>query len=266
MSQIISVSDVEAHIEGDGAETILMVHGWPDTYRLWDAQVQFFKNRYRCVRFTLPGFDVSHKRRAYSLDEITSFLKEVVEQVCPGQKVILMAHDWGCIFGYEFYMRNPQLVSKIIGVDIGDKISLQQSRALWDTIGVLLYQYPLALAWLIGGRIGDWMTRSMARLLRCPAPQADIGSRMTYPYFMQWFGGHRSYRRQVQQFIPSCPILFVYGKCKPLMFHAQNWAECLLSSPSNQVVAFDTGHWVMAAQPERFNQVVDDWLSARPAP
>src|SRR6185312_13867798 len=68
---------------------------------------------------------------------------------------------------------------------------------------VLIQQYPYRVpqraGLLIGGRIGDWMTRSMARLLRCPAPQADIGSRMTYPYFMQWFGGHRSYRRQVQQ-------------------------------------------------------------------
>jgi len=168
MSNVLSTRDVDILIEGDGAETILMVHGWPDTYRLWDAQVQFFKEHYRCVRFTLPGFDVARARRAYSLDEVTFFFKQLVEEVAPRQKVILMAHDWGCAFSYEFYMRNPQMVSRIIGVDVGDRTSLQQSRTLRDWMMVFAYQGWLALAWVIGRRIGDWMTRFMARVLRCP--------------------------------------------------------------------------------------------------
>jgi len=265
MSKIVSFREVDVHIEGDGAETIFMVHGWPDTYRLWDAQVQVLASRYRCIRFTLPGFDAAHARRAYSLDELTDFFKQLIEHVAPGQKVILMAHDWGCIFSYEFYMRNPQIVSKIVGVDVGDKTSLQQSRTLPETMMVFAYQVPLALAWVLGGRTGDWMTRLTARILRCPAPQADIGSRMTYPYFMQWFGGRRSYQRQAQQFIPSCPILFIYGLRKPVMFHAKTWAENLLASQSNRVEEFDTGHWVMFEQPDRFNEVVVNWLSASPA-
>jgi pimeloyl-ACP methyl ester carboxylesterase len=256
-----SFHEVEVHIEGDGPETILMVHGWPDTYRLWDVQVQLLKSRYRCVRFTLPGFDAAHARRAYSLDELTGFFKQLIEHVAPEQKVILMLHDWGCIFGYEFAMRNPQMVSKIVGVDVGDKTSLRQSRTLLDWTMVLSYQGWLAVAWILGGPIGDWMTRAMARALRCPAPRDHIGSRMDYPYFMEWFGGRSSYRRQAQPFIPTCPILFIYGRRKPVMFHAKTWAEGLLASPGNRVEEFDTGHWVMSAQPDRFNEVVDNWLS-----
>lgn len=259
MSNVVSFRDVDIFIEGDGAETILMVHGWPDTYRLWDAQVQFFKSRYRCVRFTLPGFDAARARRAYSLDELTDFLKQLIDQVAPGQKVILMAHDWGCVFSYEFYMRNPQMVSRIVGVDVGDRISLQQSWTFRERMLVLAYQGWLALAWVIGGRIGDGMTRFMARMLRCPSPLAHIGSRMNYPYFMQWFGGRSSYR-ELQRFIPSCPILFIYGSRKPVMFHAKTWVDDLLRNKSNRVEKFDTGHWVMAGQPDRFNEVVDNWL------
>ncbi len=264
MNEIITFREVDVHIEGDGAETIFMVHGWPDTYRLWDAQVQLLKSRYRCVRFTLPGFDAAHARRTYSLDELTGFLKEAIEHVAPGQKVILMMHDWGCVFGYEFYMRNPQLVSKIVGVDIGDQISLRQSRTLLENMLVFSYQGWLALAWVLGGPIGDGMARFTARVLRCPAPRAHIGSRMGYPYFMQWFGGRNSYRRQVQRFVPSCPILFVYGSRKPVMFHAKAWAEDLRASKSNRVEEFDTGHWVMVEQPDRFHEVVGNWLSAAP--
>jgi pimeloyl-ACP methyl ester carboxylesterase len=262
MSTIISFQDVEVHIEGDGAETILMVHGWPDTYRVWDGQVEHLKGRYRCVRFTLPGFAAADVRRTYSLDELTGLIKQIVEHVAPGQKVILMLHDWGCIFGYEFYMRNPHLVSKIVGVDVGDKASVTQSRSLVDWVMVLSYQGWLAMAWIIGGPIGDWIARAIARAGGCPVPREHIGSRMTYPYFMEWFGGRQSYRRQGQPFIPACPILFIYGRRKPFMFHAKAWAEGLLASKGNRVEEFDTGHWVMLGQPDRFNEVVDDWLSA----
>ena len=261
MSNLISVAGVDIHIEGDAGATIIMIHGWPDTYRLWDAQVQVLKSRYRCVRFTLPGFDAAKARRAYALDELTGFLKQIIEQLCPGEKVILMLHDWGCVFGYEFYMRNPQLVSKIIGVDIGDPSSSRKSQTMRVAMMVLAYQVWLALAWGIGGRIGDRMTRAMARLARCPSDAAYMSSCMGYPYFMLWFGGRRSYRHHIRRFVPACPILFIYGRRKRFMFHSTAWADALLTRKANQVTAFDTGHWVMSEQPDRFIQVVSRWLS-----
>jgi pimeloyl-ACP methyl ester carboxylesterase len=261
MSNLVSVADVDVHVEGEGTETIILVHGWPDTYRLWDAQVQALKSCYRCVRFTLPGFDAAKARRAYSMDELTGFLKELIERHCAGRKVILMLHDWGCAFGYEFAMRNPQMVSKIIGVDIGDPASWRRSCTRRVMMMVMAYQVWLALAWVAGGRIGDWMTRAMARLARCPSDALPIGSCMNYPYYLLWFGGSQSYRRQMHRFRPDCPMLFIYGRRKVFMFHAEKWADELRVREGNQVVEFDTGHWVMSEQSERFNQVVGAWLS-----
>lgn len=259
MNKLVSVADVDIHVEGDGAETIFMIHGWPDTYRLWDAQVQFLKSSYRCIRFTLPGFDITKTRRAYSLDELTGFLKQVIEHFSPDRKIILMLHDWGCVFGYEFYMRYPQRVSKIVGVDIGDMVSLSLTPV--EKMMVLTYQLILAAAWIIGGRPGDVLSRFIARWFRCPSDQAPISSAMNYPYFMYWFGGTQSYRRQLQPFTPFCPLLFIYGRRKPFMFHGRRWAEDLRNRQGSQVVACDTGHWVMSAQPEYFNQIVSSWLA-----
>ena len=55
----ITVKGVEIHFEGDHPRTVVMLHGWPDTYRLWDTTVAALKDRYCCVRFTLPGFDTA---------------------------------------------------------------------------------------------------------------------------------------------------------------------------------------------------------------
>jgi pimeloyl-ACP methyl ester carboxylesterase len=60
---------VDVILEGSGPKTVVMLHGWPDTHRLWDGQVAALKERFRCVRFTLPGFDLGPKR-AIPLDEL----------------------------------------------------------------------------------------------------------------------------------------------------------------------------------------------------
>src|SRR5438045_1806199 len=57
-----------------------MIHGWPDTWRLWDGQVPALSDRYRCVRFTLPGFDVSQPKRAYSVDEVVDAIRRSGEE------------------------------------------------------------------------------------------------------------------------------------------------------------------------------------------
>lgn len=261
MENLISVARVDVHVEGYGGETIVMLHGWPDTWRLWDAQVEAFKTRYRCVRFTLPGFDATRQRRAHTLDELMAFLGQVIDAVCPERQVILMLHDWGCVFGYQFYLQNPRRVSKIVGVDIGDPSSLRKSMSGRKAFMAFAYQFWLALAWIADGWMGDWMTRAMARAAECPSDPAYMSSCMDYPYYVLWFAGRDSYRHYARPFLPACPMLFIYGSRKPVSFHAPAWADALAKQDGNRVQEFATGHWVMVEQPERFNQVVGEWLA-----
>jgi pimeloyl-ACP methyl ester carboxylesterase len=262
MNGVLEVDGIDVFVEGEGAESIVMIHGWPDTYRLWDAQVAFLKDRYRCVRFTLPGFDIAKPRRAFSLAQTMSIVEHIVERTCPGRKVILMLHDWGCVFGYQYAMRNPSRVSKIIGVDIGDTGRAHvHSLSTRAKAMIVAYQLWLALAWLIGGRAGGWMTRWMARAIGCRSDPRFIDSRMDYPYYIAWFGTHGSYRDMVR-FEPQAPMLFIYGKRKPFLFHTPAWADALAARPGNAVRAFETGHWVMSDQPRQFNEAVGAWLAA----
>lgn len=261
MGSQITVGGIDVHVEGDGGETIVMIHGWPDTYRLWDATVEALKGRYQCVRFTLPGFDPGQAARAYTFDELMAFLDEVIERTSPGRKIILLVHDWGCFFGYQFYARHPDKVSRIVGVDIGDPRSTRRILTGREKLIMVAYQTWNALAWKFGGGIGTWMTRALAKLGRCPSDRAPMSFRMGYPYWLLWFGGRDSYKQHVRRFEPACPMLFVYGVHKPMRFHSKAWAEELAAKPGNQVVEFDTGHWVMSDQPQRFNQVVAEWLA-----
>ncbi len=95
----MKVDGIEVQVEGDGAETVVMVHGWPDTLHLWDGTVDALEPHWRCVRFMQPGFDLSRRDRAYSLEEVVKTLHQVVTQTCPGQRIPLLLHDWGCLYG-----------------------------------------------------------------------------------------------------------------------------------------------------------------------
>jgi cis-3-alkyl-4-acyloxetan-2-one decarboxylase len=260
MNSGLVVDGVPVHVEGQGDETIIMIHGWPDTYRLWDGTVAALKDRYCCVRFTLPGFDITGPRRAYTLDQLMDFFGKVTDAVSPERPVTLLLHDWGCVFGYQFYTRSPQRVSKIVGVDIGDARSLEPSLSLSDKLAIFTYQFWLALAWAIGGRAGDWMNRWMARRMRCPSDVRAMSSRMCYPYYQIWLGGKNGFRRRLNRFRPQCPMMYIYALRKPVMFHSPDWLEEIRSRPGNRVEAFNTGHWVMIQEPERFHQVVGEWL------
>lgn len=254
-------SFVDLIAEGNGPKTIVMIHGWPDTHRLWDAQVAALKERYRCVRFTLPGFDRSHVQRAYALEEVIDAVRGAVTQACPGERVTLLLHDWGCFLGYQFAMRHPELVERVIGVDIGDAGS-RENRAELGFRGLLIvvaYQMWNALAWRIGGGIGTAMARLMARAMRCPTDPRMIHAGMGYLYALRWLGVAGGLKG-IKVFKPAWPMLYIYGERKPIMFHSRAWAERLAARSGSRVMAFATGHWVMIQRPKEFNDALLEWL------
>ena len=265
-SETILVDGVPVHIEGSGDETILMVHGWPDTHRLWDGTVAALADAYRCCRFTLPGHgpDGGEPVRPPDLSAIVQLLLHVADAVCPDRKLTLLLHDWGCVFGYQFYMLHPERVARIIGVDIGDTHRLPTTLPAIQLAGIFAYQFWLALAWKIGGRAGDRMTRWLAKQMRVPADSARIGARMNWPYAQTWFGGERSLRRQAVPFHPECPMLYIWGTRKPFVFHSPGWPSQVERLPGGRAQAFATSHWVMLDDPAGFNSLVRSWLQTAP--
>lgn len=262
-SRCIIVQDTEVWLQGQGEDTVLMLHGWPDTHALWDGTVAALEDRAVCARLTLPGFESGPS--ALSLDGMCQRLSEVADAVSPGRPLTLMLHDWGCIFGYEWAMRHPERVARVVAVDVGDynSAALQRNWNWQQKLSVMGYQLWLALAWTLGGSIGTRMTRAMARWLRCPTKQARITHRMNYPYAMQWLGTAGGLRRAAHVQLPM-PLLYVYGERKPFMFHSQSWLEAVASRPGNAVLGLPCGHWVMVSRAEAFHARVRSWLWPQP--
>ncbi|MEO6626248.1 MAG: alpha/beta hydrolase, partial [Burkholderiaceae bacterium] len=88
-----------------------------------------------------------------------------------------------------------------------------------------------------------------------------IGWQMNYPYAMRWFGSAGGLAH-LAPMPTGLPMLYIYGDRKPFMFHSAQWLAALAQRPGSAVRLFRTGHWVMAQQPQMFNECVRDWLLA----
>lgn len=261
------VDGINVQVEGGGTQTLVFIHGWPDSYRLWDATVAGLQDRFRCVRFDLPGYDLAKPAQCPSLAEVTRYIKTVVDAVSPNAPVTLVLHDWGCTFGYEFLGRHPDRVARVVAVDIGNhnhgaylrSLSGAQKRAIFQ------YQSWLALAWVVGrfasAALGNRMTRWMARRVGCPAPASGLHWQKNYPYAMLWLGLKGGFKGSVRV-DPQCPFLYLYGARKPYMFHSPEWLTARAALPHNKVQAFATGHWVMLEQPQAFIDCLRAWLDS----
>ena len=262
----LEVDGIRVQIEGSGPDTILMLHGWPDTLALWDSSVAALKGSYRCARFTLPGYDNTQASRPTSVADMTTLIAKIVEAISPARPVVVMCHDWGCFFGYEFVARHPQKVQRLVGVDIGDtnrsvyakSLNSRQKRMIFG------YQMWLAIAWKIGesvsASLGTRMTRWMAKTIGYRGPLEPISWQMCYPYAMRWMGVKGGFTGTAPMNLTH-PTLFIYGAKKPFMFHSAQFLEQLAAYPGSEGHGLQTGHWVMVQKPEEFNRLVLDWLA-----
>ncbi|RLK54502.1 SDR family oxidoreductase [Actinokineospora cianjurensis] len=93
--------DLAVFSEGDPASpTILLVHGFPDTHRLWDGLAERLVGDYHVVRYDVRGAGEStapRKTAAYRTELLAEDLFAVADAVSPNRPVHVVAHDWGSI-------------------------------------------------------------------------------------------------------------------------------------------------------------------------
>nr|WP_249358818.1 SDR family oxidoreductase [Nocardia cyriacigeorgica] len=93
------------HEYGDpAAETVVLVHGWPDTHHLWDRVVPLLARRFHVVSYDTRGHGESTRTQRtadYRLEELASDFFAVVDAVSPDRPVHVLAHDWGSVQVWE---------------------------------------------------------------------------------------------------------------------------------------------------------------------
>jgi len=255
----------------DGAPdgpTLVFIHGWPDSANVWRKQVEALGQSFRCVLVTLPNFgEEAVQAGGFDFPELVGRLAATVRQVQPQGKVGLVTHDWGAYIGYLLEKTHPDLFMKMAALDIGGHLKPADFKSAMMAIG---YQWSLIACWLAGGVIpplGALMTKGVANVIRVPARQRTlIRSRYNYSYFYFWRNTLLPWKRGglLGRYRPRCPVLYLFGERKPLMFHSPKWLQIVSDSGGYAEGIAGAGHWLMETHADAVNEKMADWFKDLP--
>ncbi|RJF95826.1 alpha/beta fold hydrolase [Noviherbaspirillum saxi] len=99
-----------------GKPLILFVHGFPEFWYEWEAQLQEFGTDHYAVAPDLRGFNLSGMPTdlaAYKARHIVEDLRLLAAHL-GYDKFIMVAHDWGGAVAWNFAIALPQLLHKLV--------------------------------------------------------------------------------------------------------------------------------------------------------
>ena len=115
----------------DGAPTLLFVHGFPEFWYAWRAQLPEFSRDYRCVAIDLRGFNLSSQPTevaAYKPALLVADLCAVIAELgAPVHAVI--AHDWGGAVAWSLAAQHPALMKKFVVLNSPHAITFARALA-----------------------------------------------------------------------------------------------------------------------------------------
>lgn len=263
------MNKLELLIKGAGAQTMFFIHGWPDGPELWNETVAAFSSQYRCACVTLPGYSAQDEGKLKpNFAELTHLLAQTIQELQKDQehkKIILVGHDWGAYLAYMVEQKYPDLVDRLITLDIGGHNKATGPKMVAMMLG---YQCALITAEKIGSlspKIGDSITSTMARILKAPNP-APANIKMNYLYRHLWQGllSKKDSSALLKKYTPQSPTLFLYGAKKPFMFHSDYWLKKISALPGSKVVEMKgSGHWIMRDEPQKMIELLKDFLARK---
>jgi len=102
---------------GNGPETLVFAHGLLWSGRMFDEQVHYFKNRYRCITFDFRGQGNSEVTvSGYDMDTLTADASALIESLdCA--PCHFLGLSMGGFVGLRLAIRHPRLLTSLILVE-----------------------------------------------------------------------------------------------------------------------------------------------------
>ena len=263
----------------DGKPTIVLVHGYPDSARVWDAIAEKLAPQFHVVSYDVRGAGqstVPKRIRDYRILELMGDLAAVFDATAPGRKIHLVGHDWGSIQSWESVTLSPMrdriaTYTSISGPSLdhagywlrdhakpgwkGQQLLRQLARSWY----MLAFQLPLLAptAWSLGvGRSWPRIMKTLEGMTVDSSPTQTADGR----------NGVNLYRANVLPRLlrpeprhAIAPVQLIIPMrdrfVSPELYEGlSRWVPVLRRR------AIDAGHWLLLSHPDKVARCIAEWV------
>jgi haloalkane dehalogenase len=272
-----------AYYEAGAGRPIVFLHGNPMSSYLWRKIVPYVQDRGRCIAPDLIGMGDSAKLPnsgpgVYTYRTHRRYLFELFRLLGVERDVVLVIHDWGSVFGFDYAAQHPGNIRGIAYMEAfmagprqqwrpnagrGFKERFKSSegeRAILENIEYIEHVISGNRRYLTEADIAEYRRpflepgESRRPMLEFTQSQSPGTSRETFDIiraYCAWLA--RSTR---------VPKLFVRAVPGALM--SPRIQQFALSLPNQKVVEVSGPHFIQEAAPDEVGQALAGWLAELP--
>jgi pimeloyl-ACP methyl ester carboxylesterase len=248
---------------------VLLLHGFPDSLRLWDAVAPRLEAAgFQVIAVDQRGFgqsDAPVGAGHYHIDRLVSDAAGLLKAIGIREPVHLMGHDWGAVVTWCLAITRPATVRSAVAISVGHpteyaRAGLEQKRKGLYTIG---WQFPaLAERWLTA----DGWARMRHWLRQHPDPESclrDLARPGRLTAGLNWYRGNLG--SMLVKAWPQCtvPMLGLWGSEDHCLAEDQMARSGRRVSGRWHYERVDgAGHWLPLEQPALVASLAARWFAA----
>jgi pimeloyl-ACP methyl ester carboxylesterase len=246
---------------------VVMIHGFPDFWYSWRAQMEALSDKFQCVAMDQRGYNLSDKPKGvenYSVRLLVADVAAVIKSL--GQdKAIIVGHDWGGLVAWQFALNLPQMTDRLIILNLPHPRGLNRELARnpqqqKNSQYARDFQQPDAATKLTAERLAFWVKDPDAR-----AKYIEAFKRCDFEAMLNYY--KRNYPREpyTEDTSPvakaQAPVLMIHGlDDKWLLAGALNNTWDWLDKDLTLVTIPGAGHFVQQDAADLVSRSMRAWL------
>lgn len=269
----IDSSGISLNVEVTGpaeGRPVVLLHGFPDSGRLWDKQVAALSDAgYRVIVPDQRGFGRSDKPESvedYSMILLASDIPAMLDQLGVA-KAHVVGHDFGAAVAWTVASFAPERVDRLVALSVGHPLSFrsvgfEQLEKSWY---MLLFQFEgIAEQWLTADEWANF--RAWAHHPDADAVIAELEANRSLTPGLNWYRANIHPRTLVEPPLELPPVtvpsLGVWSTGDFALTEAQMTGSSAFVKADWRYERIEgPGHWMQLEAPERVNQLLLEFLA-----
>ncbi|HEX3033670.1 MAG TPA: alpha/beta hydrolase [Thermodesulfobacteriota bacterium] len=151
----VEVNNIRMHYVSAGSgPMVLLLHGFPEFWYSWRHQIPALSEKFHVVAPDMRGYNKTDKPlkvEDYSANNLIADVAGLIQKLAHDEKkAILVGHDWGGAIAWMVAMFQPQLIERLIILNVGhpgtrnrrDFLDFDQMQRSWYMFFFLLPDIP----------------------------------------------------------------------------------------------------------------------------